>query len=110
MRRVRVLVQREMESGRAPLASISPIPRGHFDELAAQGGQCTRGCVRDRVGLANGKYCANYTPMLSEQSACRMISRSSFPDRELLVDFARYVLAERGAMSQRSAVADSLAQ
>ena len=27
-----------------------------------------------------------------------MISRSSFPDRELLVDFARYVLAERGAM------------
>ena len=39
-----------------------------------------------------------------------MISRLSFPDRELLVDFARYVLAERGAMSQRSAVADSLAQ
>src|SRR5262249_41142109 len=31
-------------------------------------------------------------------SACRMISRSSFPDRELLVDFAPYVLAERGAM------------
>ena len=27
-----------------------------------------------------------------------MISRSSFPDRELLVDFARYVLADRGAM------------
>jgi hypothetical protein len=54
------------------------------------------------------KYCANYTPMLSEQSACRMISRSSFPDRELLVDFARYVMAERGAMCPRSAVADSL--
>jgi hypothetical protein len=178
-----VLVQREMESGRAPLASITPIPRGQFAPPEAwrsggrvpaaetatgfirkeirlaglihsrprsvagnnwlgkeyrthalpsssissragaitparsccgklqpkrrracsfrigrhpaairtgtattwlQGGQCTRGCVRDRVGLANGKYCANYTPMLSEQSACRMISRSSFPDRELL--------------------------
>jgi hypothetical protein len=27
-----------------------------------------------------------------------MISRSSFPDRQVLVDVARYVLAERGAM------------
>lgn len=65
------------------------------------GGQCTRGCVRDRVGLANGGNIAPTTRRCCQSmaaSACRMISRSSFPDRELLVDFARYVLAERGAM------------
>ena len=39
-----------------------------------------------------------------------MISRSSVPDRELLVDFARYVLADAEQCAQRSAVADSLAQ
>jgi hypothetical protein len=78
-------------------ASSSSDPDGHIGDLAAQVGNVLAD-VRDRVGLANGKYCANYTPMLSEQSACRMISRSSFPDRELLVNFARYVLAERRAM------------
>ena len=39
-----------------------------------------------------------------------MISRLTFPDRELLVDFARYVLAERAAMCPAERVADSLAQ
>ena len=51
------------------------------------GGQCTRGCLRDRVGLSNGGNIAPTTRRCRQSmaaSACRMISRSSFPDRELL--------------------------
>ena len=39
-----------------------------------------------------------------------MISRSSFPDRELLVDFARTSWQNAEQCAQGSAVADSLAQ
>ena len=65
------------------------------------GGRCTRGCVRDRVGLANGGNIAPTTRRCCQSmaaSACRMISRIVFSDRELLVDFARCVLAKRGVM------------
>ena len=51
------------------------------------GGQCTRGCLRDRVGLPNGGNIAPTTRRCRQSmaaSACRMITRSSFPDRELL--------------------------
>jgi hypothetical protein len=45
------------------------------------GGQCTRGCVRDRVGLANGGNIAPTTRRCCQSmaaSACRMISRIVF--------------------------------
>ena len=47
------------------------------------------------------KYCANYTPMSSEHG-CERLSHDQpnrlFPTVNYWIDFARHVLAERGAM------------
>ena len=106
MRQVRVLVQREMESGRAPLASITPIPRGQFappEAVAAwrkgasgrnrnwfhkkgnQGG----GSHSQQVALRSGKQLARKrvsntrTAKLLNKQACRCHHAGAFVLREL---------------------------
>jgi hypothetical protein len=80
--------------------SFWSYPDGHR-RPGCTGGQCTRGCLRDRVGLSNGGNIAPTTRRCRQSmaaSACGMISRRLFPTVNYWIDFARHVLAERGAM------------
>lgn len=65
-----VLVQREMESGRAPLASITPIPRGQFapPEAWRPGGRVPSGRNRNWFHKKGNQLGGSHSPQVALRS------------------------------------------
>jgi hypothetical protein len=69
------------------IASSSSDPDGHIDDLAAQVGNVLANVFGTELVCRTVENIAPTTRRCRQSmaaSACRMISRSSFPDRELL--------------------------